>query len=190
VKEINNSELLDAINKLVQAELKKAEELSKQNELVERSLEEIRRTRIAEQQRRRLAFDTQDMVTGLITALREVFTDIAFIRKMIEEFDRRSERTDDILLLLLTEHSQQLVTEMTDDLQGDISLRRSSQEELLHTHYNNLMKLKQQAAFQGQQVALDLMNQIEAEERAIKILEKQLGEDQNAEETREEPSSR
>jgi len=64
----HQDEIIQQIQILVEAELATAQQLQRQNELAEQTLAETIRLRTAEQQRRRLAFDTQDMVAGLITA--------------------------------------------------------------------------------------------------------------------------
>lgn len=169
------NEVIEAIQRQVEAELAKADELRRQNDLAEKTLVELERTRQSQQQRVRLAFDTHDQVTGLLTRLGQVFEDIRQIRARLAEAERRSERMDDIVLLLLTDHRPQKIAEIRDDLEAEIAERTAERKRLLSRHTRNLARLKEQAAAYGAlDVPLALRNQIEAEQELVRELEEGL----------------
>ena len=165
-------EVIEAIHRQVQAEQETAAEIRRQNDLAEKSLGELQRTRLGQQQRIKLAFDTNDKVSGLLTALEGVFEDIRQISRRLLEAERRAERTDDILLLLLTEHSPQKITEAREDLEAEIADREKHQLRMLRQHKRNLARLQEQAAGYGALgTPLELQNRIEAEHEAIALLQ-------------------
>lgn len=159
--------IIEAIHRQVEAEQATAAELRRQNDLAEKTLIELQRQRSAEQQRVKLAFETNDRLSGLLGGLQRAFRDIRQINKRLGEADRRAERTDDILLLLLTERSNQKIEEAREDLEAEMAERKDIQRKLLRQHRRNLNKLQQQAANYGLDVPLHLQNEIEAEEQAI-----------------------
>lgn len=168
-----NLEIIEAIHKQVQAEQETKAELQRQNDLAAKTLAELERTRQGQQQRVKLAFDTHDKVTGLVTALQKVFRDIRVIKAQQTESARHRERTDDILLLLLTERSPHKINEAREDLEAEIAERETDRRKLLRQHTRNLTHLKGTAAAYGAlAVPLELQNQIEAEEDAIRELKK------------------
>jgi hypothetical protein len=171
-----DGEIIEAIQAQVRAEMASAEQLRRQNDLAEQALGELRRNRTAEQQRVKLAFDTNDKVSGLLTALEEAFRDLRQIRDKLTEMERQWERTDDILLLLLTEHSPPgKIAESREDLEAEIAERRSSQKKLLKQRYRNFNKLQEREAGYGAlDVPLELLNKIENEKQAIEKLEEWL----------------
>lgn len=166
------AEIVEAIHRQVQAEMDTAAELRRQNDLAAKTLAELERTRQGQQQRVKLAFDTNDKVTGLLAALPKAFRDIKQINKRLAELERRHERTDDILLLLLTERSQRKIGEAVEDLEAEIAERDATQRKLLRQHKRNLAKLNERAAAYGAlSVPLELRNEIEAEEETIVEIE-------------------
>ena len=168
-----NLEIIEAIHKQVQAEQETKAELQRQNDLAAKTLAELERTRQGQQQRVKLAFDTHDKIVGLLTALQKVFRDIRIIKAQQIESARHRERTDDILLLLLTERSPHKVEEAREDLEAEIAERETDRRKLLRQHTRNLARLKEQAAAYGAlAVPLELQNQIEAEAEAIRELKK------------------
>jgi FAD/FMN-containing dehydrogenase len=170
--EAGRLEIIEIIHQQVQAEMETAAELRRQNDLAEKSLAELARNRAAEQQRVKLAFDTNDKVTGLLAGLARQLADIRRIARRLDEAERRGERTDDILLLLLTEHSSQKVEAAREDLEAEIQERETERRKLLRQRKRNLSRLREQAAsFGALAVPLDLQNRIEAEEAAIKELQ-------------------
>lgn len=164
-------DVVEMIQQQIKAELATAAELRRQNDLAQQTLTELARNRAAEQQRRNLAFDTNDKVSGLIPALQKAFRDIKDIRAKLREAERRAERTDDILLLLLTEKSPEKIAAAREDLQAEIDERETDRHKLLRVHTRNLARLREQAAGHGLRVPLDLMNEIESEEAAIRELQ-------------------
>ena len=171
--EAERLEIIEAIHRQVQAEMETKAELARQNDLAAKTLAELERTRLGQQQRVKLAFDTHDKVTGLLTALQKVFRDIRHIRQEQIEAARHRERTDDILLLMLTERSPQKVTEAREDLEAEIAERETDRRKLLRQHTRNLARLREQAAAYGSlAVPLELANQIEAEEEAVRELKR------------------
>lgn len=166
-----DAEIIEAIHAQVRAEQETAAELRRQNDLAARTLAELERTRQGQQQRVKLAFDTHDKVTGLLGGLQKVFRDIKQINRRLAEAERRSERTDDILLLLLTERSPHKIEEAREDLEAEIAERERNRRKLLGQHRRNLAKLEEQAASYGLQVPLNLANEIEVEQAEIARLE-------------------
>lgn len=162
--------ILETLHLQLKAELEKAEQLRRQNDLAEQALAELQRNRQAQQQRMRLAFDTNDKVSGLWPMLQKVFQDIREINHLLAEAERRAERTDDILLLLLTEKSPQKVQEAMDDLEAEMAERETDRRKLLRVHLRNLAQLREQAAAHGSLLPLSLLNEIQAEEQAIEEL--------------------
>jgi flagellar basal body-associated protein FliL len=166
----NQSEIIEALRARVVAEEATRRELERQNDLAKSTLTELTRSRAADQLRTRLAFETNDKLTGLIPQIQKVFQDIENIRMQLEELSRADEQTKDILLLLLTEHNQGRVGAAIDDLQAEINESESSRKKRLKIRIRNLSKLQEQAAYHGRDVPIDLQNDIEAEEAAIEIL--------------------
>jgi len=165
-----DAEIIAAIQAQVRAEMETAAELRRQNDLAEKSLVALERERAASQQRRQLAFDTNDKVSGLLPALEKAFKDIKLINRRLALKERRDERTEDILLLLLTERSPQKLAEAREDLEAEIAERETNRRKLLRQRRRNLAKLQEQAAKHGLRVPVDLANEIEAEEQAIEEL--------------------
>jgi hypothetical protein len=169
-----NKEILEALHRQVEVEYQKVLELKRQNDLAEKSISELQRNRTAEQARVKIAFDTNDKVSGLLTGFESTLKEIRRIekqnrqiRQQIIEVRQHMERTDDILLLLLTEKNHQKITEVIEDLQDEIKVRRN----LMATHKRNLTILRQQAAKYGSvDIPLELQNKIEAEEEEIRKL--------------------
>lgn len=172
----SSQEIVDAIHKQVQAEMETAAQLKRQNDLAEKSLGALERNRKAEQARIQVAFETSDKVTGLITILQNVLVEHARLRRDIKtqrrefvdyrkEFENWMERTNDILLLLLTEKSPAKVAEALEDLQDEVN------RTLIRQRTKNLMTLKEQAAKYGTgSEPLHLLNDIEREEEALERL--------------------
>lgn len=177
----NYTEILETLSRQIQAELEKAAEIRRQNDLAGQALTELQRTRQAEQQRMRLAFDTNDKVSGLLPMLQQVFQDIKAINYRLSELGRDLERINDILLLLLTEKSPQKVEEARDDLEAEMVERETDRRKLLRVHIRNLARLKEQAALHGAQVPIGLLNEIEATEQAIEKLKGQQKKNGNTE---------
>lgn len=160
--------VVEAIQKQVEAKYAEIAELKRQNDLNEASLKEVSRLANAEKQRVKLAFDTNDKVSGLLFGLSEVIEKIRHIDDRVIELRQWLERTDDILMLLLTEKSPHKVQEAIDDLEEVIGKRQESHKKLIRKHTANLSKLKEQAAgFGVMNIPLDLQNQIEAEEAEL-----------------------
>jgi hypothetical protein len=162
--------LIEIIRQQVQAEQETAAELRRQSDLAEKALSELTRNRSAEQQRVNLAFKTNDQLSGLLPRLTNVFRAIRQINTRLTEAERRAERTDDILLLLLTERSPQKIDEAREDLEAEIAEREAERRKLLKVHNRNLARLNEQAAGHGLRVPLDLANEIDAETEAIEEL--------------------
>ena len=100
-----------------------------------------------------------------------MFRDIRQIKRALTEAERRAERTDDILLLMLTERSPQKTAEAREDLESEIAEREKSRRNLLKRRGRNLARLEEMAATYGAgNVPLDIVNQIEAEKEAIEEL--------------------
>lgn len=169
-----DTEVIEAIQAQARAEMETAAELRRQNDLAEKALVAMERERQASQQRRQLAFDTNDKVSGLFPALQKAFADIKQINRRLALKERRDERTEDILLLLLTEHSPQKIQEAAEDLEAEIAERKQHQKVLLRQRRRNLAKLQEQAASYGLRVPLDLANDIEAEEEAVSELQRSI----------------
>ena len=163
--------LVEAIQKQVEAKYLEIAELKRQNDLNEASLQGVNRLREAEKQRVKIAFDTNDKVSGLLVGLAEIIEKVDRIDKQCIELRQWLERTDDILLILLTEKSPQKVIETRDDLQDIIDLRQENRKKLIKKRIKNLDKLKEQAAEHGSiDVPLSLSNRIEAEQEELNRL--------------------
>jgi hypothetical protein len=165
-----NAAIIEVLRQQVLAEQATATELRRQNDLAEKALAELARNRSAEQARRQLAFDTNDKVSGLLPRLINVFRAIRQINSRLAEAERRAERTDDILLLMLTEKSPQKIEDAREDLEAEIAEREAERRKLLKVHRRNLDRLNEQAAQHGLRVPLELANEIDAEQASIEDL--------------------
>ena len=163
-----DEDALEVLRSQVEAKYEEIAATKRQNELAEDALKILQRTRNAEQQRVKMAFDTNDKVTGLLSGLSEILAKIDRIDKLCTELGRWLERTDDILILLLTEKSPQKIEEAREDLQEFIDLRQESKNKLVRKRIKNIDKLKGQAAEYGSiDTPLALLNKIEAEQEEL-----------------------
>jgi hypothetical protein len=170
----NHLEIIETLRRQIEAERATAEELRRQNDLAEKTLNELQRGRQAEILRARVAFDTNEKVTGLVPQIEQAFQDIKRIDQRINELEAWLERASDILLLLLSEKSPVKVREAMEDLEAEIALKETDRRKLIRIHTRNLVVLNEQAALHGMDPPLDLLNQIEVEKQALKELDESL----------------
>lgn len=168
-----DQEALNVLRQQIAAEQATADELKRKNDLTERTLVELQRNRMAEQQRARLAFDTADRVSGLAEALPQVMLAIHQINEWCREASGRLDRVDEILMLLLAGKSGNKAR--VEAFKSE--LNEEHDQRLLVQQHRNLQVLEEQAAGYGMDVPLYLINHIKLVREKIAGLEGRQGED-------------
>ncbi len=169
-----DKEELQALREKIKLEIKR-------NAIEEQKLKEVRRLRVAEQNRIRLIESVLERyahlaegVTGLLEKLQQLPAIEDALREWFENLAGRVERIEDLLLLMLASRSsdQAGVSEARRALKKE---RRESLKNQLKIHYRGLHILEEQAATMGQNPTIEKLNAIDFEKMEIARLENLLG---------------